>query len=126
MKPSVTLLIGLPGSGKSHFGTALAEGLSRPFLDDASPDTIKEQLSIGESFIFAHPWLCLETERKLITGWIVSFDMEFIELFWENAPEKCFRNVAHRADGRNVKQTIKSLSKRYHPPDNAMTVWQPK
>lgn len=126
MKPKVFLLIGLPGSGKTHYGTVLSKEFSMEFLDDLKDRKLFEsRLAEGKSFVVADPLLCRSAARRLAIEMVGGAGFDPVLVYWENNPEKCLRNVAYRNDGRKVEQTIKDLSKHYLPPDDALEIWQP-
>ena len=139
MEKTITVLVGLPGSGKSWLGSEMLKASQGPttlFLDDVSQaggvQKVLEAVSAGaQHIILSDPHLCvpenrLKAEEILAsTGYIVKW------MFFENAPLKCEINVRHRqitqGDSRKVSVFIRELSKQYIIPmgQPRIRIWQP-
>lgn len=118
----VTLLVGLPGCGKTFLGSELAKN-GALFIDDISIQGLSplRQAMYGESdVVVADTFLCRENERKLAASWLKLFGCEIEWVFFENNPEKCLRNVEQRADGRKVEELIGVLTKEYKIPEGVV------
>lgn len=110
-KTKVTLLVGLPGSGKTHLGNELAKVGAR-FIDDVSrfdklPPIEGEHVVIADAFL-CNPAIKKKAEERLSNA---GFELEWI--YFENNPAACRENVKRRNDGRKVNELITQLSKLY-------------
>jgi hypothetical protein len=117
-----TVLVGLPGCGKSYYGRALLKSLNKSiFLDDIK-DFSEVILSrcFYDNIIIADPWLCDDKIRKLAVEKLPGAYW----LFWENDPEQCWKNIQGRDSRVISKDFINDLSKKYHPPKVDMKVWR--
>lgn len=118
----ITLICGLPGSGKTFLGNELAKkGLL--FIDDISIQGLSplKQAMYGESdIVLADTFLCRENERKLAASWLKLFGCEIEWIFFENDPETCLKNVVQRSDGRKVEELIGVLTKEYVIPEGVV------
>ena len=123
----IIFLVGLPGSGKTYLGKQL-ESDSNIFIDDISKCGLKllqDALTNNyKSIIIADCFLCKRSERILALNFLQNnyYSGEIEWIFFENNPEKCFRNVDKRADGRAVKGLIKHLSGQYIIPHDSKIV----
>lgn len=117
----ITLIVGLPGSGKTTLGNQLADGL---WLDDISVigglSLLKDAISNGwERIVVSDVFLCRPIDRLNAVRWLKEhaqgYDIEWI--YFENAPEKCQANVLRRNDSRKVSELIHELTKLYVIPD---------
>lgn len=122
----ITLIAGLPGSGKTTLASQMREA-GALVLDDFGvgsslrdlPARLSQDLVITD-VNFCH-WSTLQTakwqlsERYGVTPEIVYF---------QNDPEACLANVERRTDGREVGATIREFTKVYDPPADALPVWR--
>lgn len=98
------LIIGLPGSGKTHLAKKLTT--SRPeyvIIDD--PKDLKSldfAISQGNDLIICDPHLCGQSARDGCTRYLEGKGYSIFFLFFENDSLKCERNIRLRADGRVV------------------------
>jgi len=128
MSKSVTMVIGLPGSGKSHFldhiKTTYPESI---VIDDIGspeelPDDFTGNLYIS-SPIFCKTWKSVSKKvHHKYPGTIVRLR------FFENDPDAAIRNVKYRNDGRSVSDLyIRFLSSQYEIPERIHTlpIWNP-
>jgi len=116
----VTIIIGLPGSGKSYLISKMKK--KHTILDDfVSPDKIHMALSIGDDVIMADPYFCepdiLAKAIKIVE--IYTYDIRYI--YFENNKERAIANAENR--GRGVKGLIHQLSVIYNPPENARKIF---
>ena len=117
----VTIIIGLPGSGKSYLINRIAK--QHTILDDfVSPDKIHMALSLGNDVIMADPYFCekdiLAKAVKIVE--VYTSNIEYI--YFENNKERAIANAENR--GRGVKGLIHQLSAIYKPPENARKIFQ--
>lgn len=124
---SITLIVGLPGSGKSHLAAQMAQVEPCFVIDDIReisqlPD--KKQLGSKRLVItdvnFCDHHILSNAIRKLEQTYQ---DTSIDVVYFENNPEKCRSNVAYRDDGRNVEGTISRFEKIYQPPENCKSIW---
>lgn len=117
----IHLIIGLPGSGKTHFSETLGVHL----VDDISDLGQLPDADVG-SFAITDPYFCQETTLQSAKAELERrYPHHRLRLhFFENDPEKCLLNVAHRNDGRRVEGLIELLAQAYEP-ENPMKIWQP-
>lgn len=114
----IYLLIGLPGSGKTHFGREARI----PFLDDLSQNGGLKTLKIRhlkESFAISDYTLIKESTRqlaeKILHEMYPSAIIDYI--VWRNDPEACWENVERRKDGRKIPESfLYMLSNEYTYP----------
>lgn len=126
MKTRLVLLIGLPGSGKTHWINAHKDDYEMIF-DDLNRDTLPAALkAIGtvETMVIADPHLCVHENLSKAKELFNECDIE--EIYFENNPTQCKSNVEYRNDGRRVNGLIEMYSKIYNPPINATPVWDGK
>lgn len=150
----VVCLVGLPGSGKTFVGRQIAieNGGEGWFFDDISqprsqfdyahaPTVFERFVSrITDPFFTQHlpkekhvavltdVNLCEPEQREKAIETIRHYrpDAEIEWIFFENAPDKCRKNVFLRSDGRKVEETIRRFSKSYVIPEGVTPrpVWQ--
>lgn len=122
----ITLLVGLPGCGKTFLGNELAKS-GAMFIDDIS--LLGKFKSLQEAIInniahiiVADVFLCRNTERinavKTIHKITNNYILEWI--FFDNDPEQCRENVKNRQDGRLVNGLINQLNKEYTIPEGVI------
>jgi hypothetical protein len=114
----ITVLVGLPGSGKTTYG----ESLGGCFVDDTSILGLKlVVLAIQEqnpNIVVSDVQLCKASTRELAKQWFEAcapgYEIKWV--YFENDPIQCLANVELRkADGddRKVEDLIQILSKEY-------------
>ena len=126
MKIRITLIFGLPGSGKTTLGRAMYE--HEPwhtlFLDDLSlnPKMINDfDPNVHRHVIISDPMLCEVTEidaRRLCKKWWPSQDFEFNfkSIYFQNDPEACTINALRDPKPGGTTNMIKILTKVYFVP----------
>ena len=125
----VTLLVGLPGSGKTTVGNffiekhnTIGKGI---FIDDIgvlTQDAKSYLLNIDKEIdyiIISDVYFCKEKVLQAAKNLIIEIfsNVEVEILYFENNPEKCLYNVKEReknGDNRKVDGLIKLLSKDYN------------
>lgn len=131
--PIVFMIIGLPGSGKSHLiEKEFAKGTPKDTLynfglivDDPTDLTKISQAIEGErNIVIADPNLCNPDIREKAVQMFKEAGYNIKYRYFENNQEKCKRNIAHRNDGRNIKNLDYF---NYQIPKDAgvETIWQP-
>lgn len=119
----ITLVIGLPASGKTTFAKTLDYSY---FLDDPDLDKIRALPDDpGYHLVITDPAFCdefnLASAMKYLTARYI--DVEFVCVYFANDPEQCLKNAQKRPE-KIVKEHVKQLAKLYNPPDSAIPVWR--
>lgn len=104
-----TLIVGLPGSGKTYLGKTF------PYFIDDPKDLPNLEL---KDVAIADPNFCISSVRDSAIRYLEGLGFQVECLFFENDPQKCLHNVIIRNDGRVVESTIYNLSKLYHIPND--------
>lgn len=119
--PVVHLIIGLPGSGKTHF----ARQLGVLMIDDITDLSELPDRGVGD-FAITDPHFCKPRTLANAVRTIASNypDHHIVQHWFENDARKALRNVAYRNDGRVVRGLVLALSSVYKPPSDAMRIWQ--
>jgi hypothetical protein len=114
------VIVGLPGSGKSHLGARLAAEAGVPFFDDATG------LPSAPGFVLTHPVLCgTEMRDRAVAQMQQAWpDVPVRLVFFANDPERAIANAATRPN-KPVAGFIRQLSRSYAPPSDALPVWAP-
>ncbi len=128
------MIVGLPGSGKTTWGSSFVkENPNSFFIDDISIVTknakeylekLKKENIFCENLLISDVFFCQKEVREKATQVIKEvFQESQIKLvFFENNIEKCNKNVEQRTklgDDRKVSELIISLSKKYSIPEDA-------
>jgi len=128
---SVVLITGLPGSGKTHLGTQMAEQFGGLLLDDigqtCGTQVLNEPLP-NETIIITDPALTLLMNRRLAESKINKFHpgAKIHWFFFANDPDQCWKNIHRRNDGRLISfASMIRLSERYVLPEGEtpIPVW---
>lgn len=126
----VYIIIGLPGSGKTHYGKALSIKTGLPFFDDCATDievsdAFEQSIASGQSCIVADPGFCIDAvKQKLLDKLNESPTPVFREfIYFANDPDTCAKNVTNRVDGREVsKRFAHSLAVWYTVPKDVTPI----
>lgn len=126
VKVKITLIIGLPGSGKSTYARNKFPGSI--IIDD--PKNINELPDTTEDFVIIDPWLCdVSVRDKCVEYLIQKYNCDIVQIFFDDNITQCQCNIivrGDRGDKRDVGVTFNILSKRYTIPDNIVPepVWR--
>lgn len=116
----IYLIIGLPGSGKTHYANTVLRHL--PLVDDIS---YIKQLPLNGDFVLTDVNFCneetLETAIFLLKQKYP--ESEIHKVYFENDADKARSNVKRRNDGRVVEGTILRFSPIYKPPQDALRIY---
>ncbi len=119
----IILVVGLPGSGKTHLAHSLVDKHEHmSIVDDI---TTLDQLPESGDIVITDVNFC---DGNILEKAIVIFHEKYdnakiFTVYFENDPDAARRNVAYRDDGRNVEGTIRRFEKIYNPPDDARKIW---
>lgn len=117
----VTIIIGLPGSGKSYLLDKIAT--NHTVLDDfVSPEKIHMALSLRDDVMMADPFFCEPDILKRAVEIVELYTSNIEYIYFENNKERAIANAENR--GRGVKGLIHQLSATYKPPENARKIFQ--
>lgn len=118
----IYLIGGLPCSGK----TTLAYNLIDLVIDDIF--SLDQLPDTDDSFSITDVNFCNNKILSQCKEYISKKypHHEVVEYFFENSVDKCIKNMHYRNDGRKVEQAIRTYSKFYLPPDDALPIWQPE
>lgn len=125
----LTVIVGLPGSGKTHLGKEL-EAQGALLIDDISINGGLDRLSkvVGHPHIvITDPNLCISQDKqaaeRMLPNICPGYEIEWI--FFQNDSKACLNNILHRqnkGDYRQVKNFVRMLATMYNPPANARAV----
>lgn len=121
---TITIIVGLPGSGKTILGKAMSQG--GVFLDDVDKHggleaiirTVAQKVA---NIVIADPHLCLRAAQEYAKAKLQELapDYEIIWDFFENDVVACENNIQHRisqGDERAVFALLRHYAKQYHIP----------
>jgi hypothetical protein len=117
---NITLLVGLPASGKTWLGHKLTKDIGL-FIDDPKDLKWINNISNEEHLVIADSHFC---KPKVIEKCIEVLEtklgkIEYEIIYFENDPVSCKVNVEYRNDKRKVNEFIDLLSKVYIIPENS-------
>ncbi len=118
---TVTLIVGLPGSGKSYLGGALAKDKGLLLDDPKDKQQLIFYLNKCDFVVVCDPWFCMEKQRlacvnllkKLYPGIVINF------IYFENDLEACKINLQRRkdeGDARVIEKDLLLFHKHYSVP----------
>lgn len=118
----ITLIIGLPGSGKTYLANELSTSQSVVVDDITSIDQLP--IDVNELIItdvnFCDDQI-LRRATKMLCDLYVDVEIDYI--YFENDSTAARKNVVYRDDDRNVEGTICRFEKIYNPPKSARAIW---
>lgn len=122
--PKITLIVGLPGSGKTFLANLLST-FSTVIIDDIK--SAKELPGFCDDLIITDVNFCDgNILNRALAMLSVKYDAVPIKVVYFKCDVKSARrNVEYRNDGRNVEGTIQRFEKVYAPPDDAREIWDP-
>lgn len=116
----ITLIIGLPGSGKTY----LANQMTGVVIDDIT--SLDQLPNIVDKLIVTDVNFCdasiLEKAEYILYERYE--DVKIERIYFENNVTAARENVKYRNDGRNVEGTICRFKSIYNPPDDAKIINQ--
>lgn len=119
-KTNITIVTGLPGSGKTHYLNS-KEGMimdDQDFLDIPSQNDL-----VSHNLYISHPLLCLKQNQQQLIDQIEkhyqNFTIDFV--CFENNPKQSLYNSQKRYN-KDVTGLISYLSKRYYIPEKAFVL----
>jgi hypothetical protein len=121
-------IVGLPGSGKTHYGIQLLKNKENClFLDDIDDRSEIPDSGIYDEVVITDPNFCLPLIRNLANEILKYKGYTHINwIFFENDKEKALNNVVYRNDGRKVENLINLLHTKYSIPNDykPLVIWQ--
>lgn len=128
----VLMIVGMPGSGKTHLARKVG-GVGFLVIDDIkSLDPLRLALEAMRNVAVTDVNFCDERVRDKALRWLnENFPRATVDWwFFENDAAKCRANVARRkaeGDAREVGGTIRRFEKTYKVPEGftANPIWQP-
>lgn len=128
MARKAIIIVGLPGSGKTHLAKEIRGYIHTIHLFDdpmkGDQKDIVEVMKSGKDIIISDPWMCDVRYRSLAETAFKGWDYEITWVFFENDKEKCLRNLAHRDDDRVI-QRFEVFNYTIPEGVNVREIWQP-
>ena len=119
---NVTLIAGLPGSGKSYLARSMSALVPGSVCcdDPVSPAVLLEEAGDFTDLFACHPDFCLPAARTRVEDTLKAefYDVAIRWIFFANEPDACSLNAAMR-DEKPVSGYIRMMTKRYVIPENA-------
>lgn len=125
---------GLPGSGKSHLANLLAsreEGKIKVLDDVASINEVEQNILEHDVVIFSSPYfeeyVGLRGLPQKLMELLKGLGIKLKELWFENDPEACIKNLLRRGDNHMITADIlipeiMDFSTRYKIPKGSATI----
>jgi adenylate kinase family enzyme len=114
----ITIIIGLPGSGKTHLTQNTYSHCI--ILDDCEGNAKDKQYILDnrdKDIVISHPVFCDKYILNSLLNWLDTNNINERHLiYYANSPEQCLINASTRPN-KNVNSYIKQLSKIYEPID---------
>ncbi len=112
------LLIGLPGSGKSHLANERYRGWEWVIIDDPTDKALIKRCR-DFNLCICDPHLCDEGKRNKCIQYLEQLGYCIECKYFENDEEKCRKNIEFRNDGRSI-GNFRSFN--YSIPEGAKTI----
>lgn len=140
MIEKVTVIVGMPGSGKTHLGKEMVnqQPSNTAFLDDLGTITDNAELFLFDwakkpinknitHLIISDVYLCFENVRNPALNIIQSLfkEADLNVVYFENNMARCLKNIEDRkkkGDKRNVEGLLDMLKNNYIPPENSHVI----
>lgn len=128
MDRKVIAIAGLPASGKTFLGKALAKQHQALMVDDPTNwQTLEEKLLSyeGQTVIIADPFFCMANNRDSAECRLNTLGYSVEWIFFANDPDQCQVNASTREE-KPVTNEIKYFSSKYQIPAGAdiRPVWK--
>lgn len=128
--PVVWFVVGLPGSGKSHFAQVNIACDGGVELDVFEPADLEAALRQPQYIFITHPALVAEDSRNSLVALVHELqpNVHIYFIFFENNLEAAWKGVQRRQDQRNISlASMQRYSTVYSIPDtaNPMKIWSP-
>lgn len=124
MERKCTLIIGLPGSGKTTLAKTLlanSEVKDSILIDDPKHFSEIANAVRAKYLIIVDPHLCISLNYLTAEMMLESLGFSVERIFFENNPKQCLINAEKRGT-KNVKADIDYFSKRYFIPSSANVI----
>lgn len=117
----ITLIVGLPGSGKTYLANQMKQE-GEELIDDIKS---VDQLPESGSMIITDPHLCVPSTLDNALAFLKRrYPYHIFEIvFFENDLEKALANVERRDDGRKVTAFATRLASIYNPPKDCIKIY---
>lgn len=106
----ITIIIGLPGSGKTYYSQKLSGFILDDFLNGDYINIIKPHLN--KNIILIDPRMCIQSVFDRIYNNLIKLSSIQLILY-KNDPEQCLKNIVNRDTRKNISETIQKYSKCY-------------
>lgn len=121
---NVTIIVGLPGSGKTHRIEEIKKDGDIILDDFTSPELVDEAMKSNPSgLILSDPFFCDHSILEKVLRRVLDYTHGVKIEYFENDPQKALHNAAER-ENKQVNGLIKQLSRIYNPPPGAIKIYQ--